>query len=195
MDNLAIYEMGRQVPPEAQKPITAGRLKGMTDITPMWRIKKLTEIFGPCGIGWGYDITDKRIETAPDGQACAFVDILFWYVWQEKKSIPYSATGGSKMISKESGGLYVSDECFKMALTDAISVAAKGLGIGADIYFSKDRTKYTQPEQAPSAVTSPPQRRQNMQPVCCNCGKPITSNEHSYSMNKFGKPLCRGCQG
>ena len=29
-----------------------------------------------------------------------------------------------------------------MALTDAISVACKSLGFGADIYFGKDRTKY-----------------------------------------------------
>ena len=30
-----------------------------------------------------------------------------------------------------------------MALTDALSVSAKALGIGADIYFSTDRTKYS----------------------------------------------------
>ena len=30
----------------------------------------------------------------------------------------------------------------KMALTDAISVACKSLGIGADVYWNKDNTKY-----------------------------------------------------
>jgi hypothetical protein len=34
-----------------------------------------------------------------------------------------------------------------MALTDAISVACKALGMGADVYFEKDRTKYEQPVQ------------------------------------------------
>lgn len=53
-DNMRIYNAVREVPKEAQKPITAGRLKGMTDINPMWRIKKLTELFGPCGVGWCY---------------------------------------------------------------------------------------------------------------------------------------------
>ena len=46
-DNMRIYNAVREVPKEARKPITAGRLKGMTDINPMWRIKKLTELFGP----------------------------------------------------------------------------------------------------------------------------------------------------
>jgi len=36
----------------------------------------------------------------------------------------------------------MSDECFKMALTDALSVACKSLGVAADVYFEKDRSKY-----------------------------------------------------
>ena len=55
MDNLKYYNMGREVPQEAKKNIGGGRLKGMTDINPMWRIKKLTEMFGVCGIGWKYE--------------------------------------------------------------------------------------------------------------------------------------------
>lgn len=50
MENLEIYEKVREVPEKAQKKIEAGRLKGMTDINPMWRIKVLTEQFGVCGI-------------------------------------------------------------------------------------------------------------------------------------------------
>ena len=64
MDNLKIYNTVREVPPEAKKNISGGRLKGMTDINPMWRIKKLTEVFGVCGIGWKYEIVDRWIETA-----------------------------------------------------------------------------------------------------------------------------------
>ena len=61
MDNMKIYEQARKVPDEAKKSITAGRLKGFTDVNPMYRIKRLTEMFGPCGIGWWYEITDKKI--------------------------------------------------------------------------------------------------------------------------------------
>ena len=75
MENLEIYERVRQVPPSAQREIQAGRLKGKTDINPMWRIKALTEQFGPCGIGWKYVITDKRLEQGANNEVSAFVDI------------------------------------------------------------------------------------------------------------------------
>ena len=46
------------------------------------------------------------------------------------------------MVSKERAGLYVDDECYKKASTDALSVACKNLGIGADVYWDKDTDKY-----------------------------------------------------
>ena len=45
MDNMEIYEKVRSVPENAKRKIEAGRLKGKTDINPMWRIKTLTEQF------------------------------------------------------------------------------------------------------------------------------------------------------
>ena len=74
-DNLKIYEAVRKVPDESIKKITGGRLGGMSDINPMWRIKTLTEQFGPCGIGWKYEISDKRLEHGANGEIAAFVDI------------------------------------------------------------------------------------------------------------------------
>ena len=41
----------------------------------------------------------------------------------------------------------VSDEAYKMAFTDAQSNAAKQIGLGADIWFEKDVTKYTKDSQ------------------------------------------------
>lgn len=145
MDNLKYYNLGRVVPREALKPITAGRLKGMSDINPMWRIKRLTEMFGTCGVGWWYDITDKQIVFDEiTKQKAAFVDILLYFVDPETGHTSHGipGTGGASFVAQEKNGAYMSDECFKMALTDAISVAAKALGVGADVYFDKDRTKY-----------------------------------------------------
>ena len=141
MDNLVIYNSLRSVPPEAQKTIGAGRLKGMTDINPMWRIKALTEMFGMCGKGWYYDIVDKQTYEV-GGEVVATVDIELYCKTEDGWSKPIHGTGGSKLVAKESKGLYVNDEAFKMALTDAISVAGKALGLGADIYWQKDNTKY-----------------------------------------------------
>lgn len=152
MSNLDLYNKFSTVPKEAQKDIKAGRLKGMTDINPMWRIKMLTEQFGICGIGWKYVITDKRILEGVNGVVCAFVDIDLFVkidgVWSEA----IAGTGGSTFVAKETSGLYTSDECFKMALTDAISVACKALGMGADVYWQNGRSKYT---AAPEEKTQP----------------------------------------
>lgn len=156
MDNLHIYNAVRKVPKEAQKEIKGGRLKGMTDINPMWRIKTLTELFGPCGIGWYYDIKKKWIEkcivteknTDFEYEALvANVEIDLFYKFEGEWSKPVTGIGGSMLETLEKGGLYVNDECYKSALTDAISVACKALGIGADVYWDKDTTKYNDPKR------------------------------------------------
>ena len=146
MENMQIYNASRSVPQEAQKTIGAGRLKGMTDINPMWRIKALTEQFGACGIGW-YFTTDRQWTEQIGNEVVACVNISLFIKVDDEWSKPIFGTGGSKLATMEKSGQYVSDEAFKMATTDAISVACKNLGFAADIYWNKDRTKYTAPEE------------------------------------------------
>lgn len=141
MENMEIYDTCRSVPESAKRAITAGRLKGKTDINPMWRIKRLTEQFGPCGIGWYYKPVRKWLETHGD-EIAAFVDIELYVKIGGEWSMPIAGTGGSMFAARQKDGVYVSDECYKMASTDAISVACKQLGIGADVYWDADRTKY-----------------------------------------------------
>lgn len=152
MDNLEIYNKVRTVPPEAQREITAGRLKGKTDINPMWRIKVLTEQFGPCGIGWKYEITRQWAETGAKGEISAFCNINLYVKIDEKWSEAIPGTGGSAFVADERNGLYTSDECYKMALTDALSVACKALGVAADVYWQKDTTKYSERPQQPEYI-------------------------------------------
>lgn len=210
MENMKVYNAGRAVPDEAKKTIGAGRLKGFTDINPMWRIKKLTEIFGPCGVGWWYEITNERFEHGHENEICCFVDILLYYkteTGETSKGIP--GTGGSSFTTKETKGVYTSDECLKMALTDALSVAAKALGIGADVYFEKDGSKYFCGEQAENAESSNiaenafsnhhdkntnTDRTDNMPFVCSECSSQVSKQVRDYSVKHFGRSLCFDCQ-
>ncbi len=144
MDNLSIYNQLRKVPDEAKKKITGGRLNGLTDINPMWRIKSLTEQFGMCGVGWKIDIVSERLEKGCNDEISAFVKINLFVKVDNEWSEAIPGTGGASFVAKEKNGMYQSDECFKMAFTDAVSVACKLLGMGADVYFEKDRTKYDQ---------------------------------------------------
>ena len=141
-ENLNLYNRVREVPKVAIKPNMAGRLKGQSDINPMWRIKKLTEEFGLCGFGWKYDIVRMWTEEGGNGEKSAFVLINLYVKVGGEWSEPIQGIGGSSFVSIEKNGMYVSDECYKMALTDAISVSCKALGFAADVYFSNDRTKY-----------------------------------------------------
>lgn len=175
MNNMELYDSWREVPQEAQKAINAGRLKGKTDINPMWRIRVLTQKFGPCGTGWRYDIDKMWSEEGANGERCAFVQASLYYKMDDGNwSSPVVGVGGNMLTAKESKGLYTSDECYKMALTDAISVACKALGIGADVYWSDDRTKYDKrntPEPAKQPDTA---KNEPPQPICIACKKAIT---------------------
>lgn len=153
MDNMNIYNKLRSVPAEALKQIQAGRLKGMSDINPMWRIKVMTETFGICGFGWKYTITKQWTETFGN-EVKAYCNIDLFVKVEGEWSDPIQGTGGSAEVSMERNGAYVSDECYKMALTDALSVAMKALGVGADIYFERDRTKYSADTSAATASTA-----------------------------------------
>ena len=192
--NMRIYDAVRSVPEEAKRAITAGRLKGKTDINPMWRIKALTELFGPCGDGWGYTIDRLWIEEGAKGEKCAFAMISLWYKREDgTRSEPVIGIGGNMMVANEKNGLYTSDECYKMALTDAISVACKALGFGADVYWGADRTKYT-PQQEPQ---KPPL-------ICVRCHKAITGlstpsgirtaeNVAAFTRQESGADMCYSC--
>lgn len=166
MDNLSLYDIVRNVPESAQKKITGGKLNGKTDINPMWRIKKLTEQFGPCGIGWYLEPKKYWTESCAGGEVAAFVEIFLHIKYNGEWSFPIPGIGGSMLIQTEKGKLVSNDECYKMAYTDAISVACKALGMGADIYWENDKTKYSKEEQNGTV--------KNHEPVLCSiCGKEV----------------------
>ena len=166
MDNMELYEKVRKCPDNALRQIQAGRLRGKSDINPMWRIRTLTENFGVCGIGWYYDITRQWLETGANGEISAFCNIDLYIKIDNEWSKPIQGTGGSAFVAKENKGLYTLDECYKMALTDAISVACKALGFAADTYWNADgQTKYDRQQNASN--------QQAQQPICKVCGKPI----------------------
>lgn len=189
MDNMELYEKVRKCPDNALRTIQAGRLKGKSDINPMWRIKMLTELFGACGIGWYYDITKQWLETGANGEISAFCNIDLYIKVGDEWSKPIQGTGGSAFIAKENKGLYTSDECYKMALTDAISVACKALGFAADVYWDSDSTKYSVQREQGNA-------QQNNQPIICKiCGKPIEGAKDDNGIFRDPWEVYKMCNG
>lgn len=178
-EKLKVYEYVRKVPDNAKKTIAGGRLKGMTDINPMWRIKTLTETFGMAGIGWYYEITNKEIIEGTEDTSIAIVDINLYVRDEEGNwSKPIQGTGGSSFKSYQAKSIYVNDECYKMALTDALSVACKALGVGADVYWQKDVTKYDE-----TNYNKPSQANQQQKPNNYNQNPPSQANKPADNGN------------
>jgi hypothetical protein len=156
MENMENYNKLRTPPGEVLKKITGGRLKGMTDINPQWRIQVMTEVYGQCGIGWKFEIEKLWTEPGDNGQVAVFALVQVYTKTDEKWNNPIPGIGGSKLITGETKGLYTNDEAYKMAVTDALGTALKMLGVAADIYGGLwDGSKYkdTSPATTPNPVS------------------------------------------
>lgn len=158
-DNLHIYKQVSSVPKDAQKPFESSWGKKLTEINGMWRIQKLTELFGPCGEGWFTEVTRQERVDFPNGEVCVFTDINL-YLKDTKTgrwSKPIRGTGGNRLVLKNADGLFIDDEAYKKAYTDALGIACKALGFGADIYWGRNDSKYdsgTATTASPSAKES-----------------------------------------
>ena len=192
--NLSIYNKVRSVPQTALKTIGAGRLKGMSDVNPVWRILAMTDTFGVCGIGWKYEITKQWTETFGN-EVKGFCNINLYVKVDGEWSDAIPGTGGSSFVTMERNGAYVSDEVYKMALTDALSVAMKSLGVAADIYFAKGAdlgTKYAINEQAANGQLPVQQIDSNLEGIIANINMTSTIEDltriwnecYAYQSNK-----------
>lgn len=196
--NLRFYAKGCAVPQDALKEIRAGRLKGKSDVNPMWRMKRLTEIFGPCGFGWRYTVDKQWTEQYGDEVKC-FCNVSLYVRDPETKewSEAIPGNGGSSLVSVERDGKYVNDEGYKMALTDALSIAMKPLGIGANIWYGPKAKghneskyeEYTQNQQA----QAPAYTGQQLKEAVDELSKVKSREEYERVWKKWGTTVPAIC--
>ena len=176
-ENMSLYNAFRNTPDNAKKAINEGKLKGKTDINPMFRIEQLTKQFGPCGIGW--KVVPTRIEylAVPQrDEVMCFVDINLYYKQDGQWSELVFGTGGSMLVENfRSAGVKSNDDGYKMAYTDAIGVACKLLGMSADVYWQAGESKYSR-QEAPSQPAEAP--------------KPADKPEHPMTPKERVESLC-----
>lgn len=160
-DNLAIWNKVNQVPNQFLKPIKFGALNGKSDINPQWRLQAMTQAFGVVGHGWTYRIVKLWTETGADGQMMAFSEVAVKTKVNGEWGEEFSGIGGSMLCQIASGKLKSNDEGYKMATTDALSVAFKAVGVAADIYLgnfdgSKYKFDYSEAYNEPVPPPKPP---------------------------------------
>lgn len=143
MENLKIWNSVKQVPQNFLKTIQFGYLKGKSDINPQWRLMAMTQAFGLVGHGWTYRITRTWSEQAPCGTVMCFAEVAVKTKLNGEWGEEFFGIGGSQIVELAKGAPKANDEGYKMAVTDALGVAFKSVGVAADIYFGNyDGSKY-----------------------------------------------------
>lgn len=151
--NLTIWEQVKETDPKYTKTFNrAGGFRG-TAVDPVYNIYRATEMFGPIGIGWGYEILSEQIlEGAPikDKDTGEIVGrdrihemkVKLWYKHQGEVG-SLVASGATTLVSTNKYGAATDEEAVKKSLTDALSKALSWLGFSADVHLGLfDDNKY-----------------------------------------------------
>jgi len=142
MSNKALWERVCVTDPAAVKPITGKQYSGNSP-KPYWIVERLTDEFGPCGIGWGFQIINERFERFSDTDSLHVAVVRLWYV-QDGKRGELEQIGQTKASYVTSKGSFMLDEdAPKKSVTDALVKCASYLGFAGDIFSGRwDDSKY-----------------------------------------------------
>jgi hypothetical protein len=154
-NKLALWEkLGRTDPAHTKGFQRAGGFKG-TAIKPIYTEHKMTEEFGPCGVGWGFSDPQFQVVPGSDGQVAVYCWLSVWFNYEGKISAPVHGVGGDMVVVKQSAGLRTDDEAFKKAFTDAIGNAMKHIGMSADVHMGLfDDSKYVAEAKAGAQIAA-----------------------------------------
>lgn len=137
LTGIAVAELpvrlDEELPPEAYKPVPGGA--DLTDIDPNHMTRVLNQVFGLCGIGWGYEFDPQQVELhfADKNAMAAVRSLTFWFKLIDAQgsaqtfSIP--STGGSDNRTAA--------YALKGAITSAIGQAASKIGFQESVYLGK----------------------------------------------------------
>ena len=138
MGNLDLWNKHADIDPAFTKPITGKAYKG-TSPSPQYVIHCLTDMFGPVGQGFGWDVTAEGWQPLGD-------EVLHWCrirFWHTDRANGFDAYGQTKALMKTKNGLMADEDAPKKSLTDAIVKAASHVGVAANIFLGRwDDQKY-----------------------------------------------------
>lgn len=171
MNNMSIWQTVEKTDPAFTKGFSrGGGFKG-TSTNATYLARKATELFGPCGTGWGVTVISEDVMTGSphviDGVVIAYdlihkVHARLWYV-QDGKRGEVEHFGQTQFVGKNKNGFYTDEEAPKKSLTDAMSKCLSLLGFSADIFMGLyDDNKYVASLQAEFAPRVSPEEAQTL---------------------------------
>lgn len=149
---LTIWNQVEKTDPNRTAPIPN---TNFTSIAPVYMIKRATEVFGPVGIGWGYQIVEEGffdggpLGFGSDGQPLGpqrvhILRLKFWYLWQGQKG-EFEHFGQTPFVGLNSdrSRVVTDSDVKKKSLTDALTKCMTLVGIGSDVHMGMhDDSKY-----------------------------------------------------
>ena len=141
MDNMKLWQSVCVTDPRAVKPITGKQYKGNSP-KPYWVIQRATEVFGPCGLGWGVQILSERFERFGD-EALHIAHVKVWYL-QDGVRGEIEQMGQTRAAYTSAAGKHIVDEdAPKKSATDGMVKCLSMLGFAGDIFSGQwDDSKY-----------------------------------------------------
>jgi hypothetical protein len=161
VDNLSLWNKFEKTDPKYTKNFQrSGGFSG-TAINPMYSAWRMTEVFGPCGTGWGAEEIRSVIVEGLDGDKVWHSLIRVWYIHDgERREIQqWGATpfcGYRRAKPGQDRISFVDEEAAKKAFTDGETKCFSLIGLGADIYLGHhgkqqfDDKWTSEPEPAPA---------------------------------------------
>lgn len=142
-DNKALWKRAFMTDPRAVKPITGKQYKGNSP-RPYWIVERLTDEFGPCGIGWGFTILSERMERLTETDVLHVAVVRMWFVMDGKRG-EFEQIGQTKAVYQSKNGTMVDEDAPKKSVTDALVKCASYLGFAGDIFSGMwDDSKYVE---------------------------------------------------
>lgn len=136
--------------PAAVKPITGKAYSGNSP-KPYWLIQRATEVFGPCGLGWGLEVVNERFERLTETDVLHVALVRVWYLFGNGRGEIEQMGQTKACYKKKDGGMMVDEDAPKKSVTDGLTKCLSMLGFAGDIFSGRwDDSKYI--EQA-AAIT------------------------------------------
>jgi hypothetical protein len=130
--------------PAAVKKITGKPYQGNSP-KPYWLIQRATEVFGPCGEGWGVEVKSEGFHrmTATDVMHSAVV--VVWYMRDGKRCAIEQMGQTKACYEKSGGGMMLDEDAGKKSVTDGMVKCLSMIGFAGDIFSGRwDDSSYVE---------------------------------------------------
>lgn len=173
-DSMYLWEQVHNTPQQYTKAFKKDGGFAGTAIDPTYLVMRATELWGPIGGEWGYEVVDEGyIQGEPILDLTSTPATVIGHITIHKirlhLSYPVTGPNGERglghveqygqttFIGRNKNGLFTDEEHAKKSLTDALSKCLSLLGFGADVRIGKfEDSSYAQMQEGKEKGGTPP---------------------------------------